>query len=1387
MASLGPTLNLRPNGASPRCLTVIITDTSSSSKSVSNNISNNPFDSDRHSNNPFGDDDDDEDDDDDGRGFGVRKGSGGYVYSVTFGTDHGSLHHRTYSLSSTSLSTLTSSSRYDSGGSSVVSSNRGGNVRGGDQTMTDPSRLDIEPIKSDSIDLRGTMKGSIVSIIRYDTLPIFLALVDDNNSHRSGNGSGGGGVGTPKDSGAYAAHLATVRNGTFHEIDNAGNGLSTATTGGMMLPRMTCAAYHPDAGYVYASGTGVYGLSTTGITTAISSSSPPPTALYLGCARCLPPPGARTSSSGGHQNNMTLCCSGRVAIVAVANAFYSVPCYLTLSRGGVTNNVQSVTAIKIASFAQSSQVHPVMIVEILADANSLSTRASYSTPDENLMRPITSLVFLASGRECSTVEITSVPNGNSSNSIGGEGIIPTAVQLTSRSQKKHGSYTASLPSPILAVASVPPIAAARGESSTRGSSVGRRGGDLSSGPLIVLLTVDGLVHLRSPSCIAVALTSVEVGTRPNDFFTLSLLPLPHTSLRGKRAVVATSYGGESRLVTVDDRESKQDFADRLMRLCIDAFGPHGFPRLELAEASGATFSATSYTGSGGGGGGEQESSSSSTAALSHKRALLKQYLESVLGLADDARARSSSSSSPPQRTPVLLQVGDDMVEAVDILSLDEQDEESNVATISILGANSLLTCTTLLCLVCYQLSSPDGVTAIRSSKACASAMGISSSSTFSKAAVAVCEIVADRLLREMTSSSMASISLLTTSSLSPIVSSYASSTNFVMEFIESAIWLLRACGSHEKAINALQTRLDSPAFRNSMGGGGGKGTTNCAGAAGGGWSQIKFDSYIATHLGELWSSNDDRYRRIVLMSSATRDLIQREPTLGLSVFTMMNPRNENEWRQMKPEDDPLIHPTYPPKIVELLRSITPHQSIGTGGSSDEHNQLFSSFSDGSPKASSPLPMNSGRALAVSYLESAIGIDTGRPSFPDTSRSFDLSNDEIDERKADMHDELYYLLLEGVISERGDDKGEDTKLGAMYRVKLWRLLRWVNSQIRSDKLLSSVPSSFLHERALLLGRLGRHEDALRILYSQEKGLDLALEYCDVRHKRYVARMKDIKDVGGGVGSSMALHHECSYTPLVKVALSTDPDPDRGIAAAIQVLALRRGVINKAAALRLMPKNLPMSSIARPFLIPAMVENESEVRRLTMASSLLRSRYIQLKQKLTDAQLKSQASLHSTPALQRMNLGEPLHSSKPTRARLVHAPSTYSLDVTLIKHFFSRHMVIQARVNNSAPVPLTNVTFVVAESSDDALVPTMEIPLKTVPPEAVGSAWCVLSVSPQRLDGAAFLTCELRYTVLEMNAATGIPTSFSEGTNPGPGNGRISVEELHDIEVRHTEFQ
>ena len=126
---------------------------------------------------------------------------------------------------------------------------------------------------------------------------------------------------------------------------------------------------------------------------------------------------------------------------------------------------------------------------------------------------------------------------------------------------------------------------------------------------------------------------------------------------------------------------------------------------------------------------------------------------------------------------------------------------------------------------------------------------------------------------------------------------------------------------------------------------------------------------------------------------------------------------------------------------------------------------------------------------------------------------------------------------------------------------------------------------------------------------------------------------------------------------------------------------------------------------------------------------------------------------------------------------------------MKHFFPRYLVIQAQVTNSASQPdgrtLADVAFVIAESSDEALLPTLEVPLRTLPLKATGSAWCVLAAAPQRLDGTAFLTCEFRYTVLSVDLATGAPLNFNEGAST-PGFGRTYVEELQDIEVRHTEF-
>ena len=1052
-----------------------------------------------------------------------------------------------------------------------------------------------------------------------------------------------------------------------------------------------------------------------------------PSALFLKAANALPRPGARCSPT---RDSMTMACSGRVAIVAVSNSFYAVPACLdvgangdstALSVNGVPQSmlasVPDTVASKIVAFAQSSQVHPVIAIELAFPQTQISVK------DMNqFLKPITSLVFLASGRECTAVEIVSTPDPRSVSLMGKGGrIVNTNVKT---SPPFHG--ICNFASPILAAASLPSI---------------KTGSDsLTSGPLLALLAVDGMVHIRSPFCLSVALSSIEVGTRPNDFFSVVSLSSPPSSNSKERKIITTSYGGESQIIRCRE-ENSQEFADRLLKLSIDAFGVNGFPRLELAEALGATFSAASYVG--------QD-------ATATKRGLLLQYLEAVLGLADDVRFFMGS-----QNVAVVIDGGQDAGLEVMEESFDVQDRIS--LSLSTLDNNALLTCTALLCLVCFQLDSPNATNATlanRAAKACSGAMGTvkPKDGSISKSAMAVCDLVADRLLKE---AAAASFSLLSPSS--SMSSTHRPSQNSAsMEFVEAALWLLRSCGNHEKALQVLDERMNNPTLRNASIEISGGGSSSFAG-----WSQIKYDSYFATHLGDLWSSKDEACCHLVLRSSATRDLLARNPMLGLSIFTTLHPQNEKEWRHMKPSEDPLDHPTYPYKVVELLKSIVPK--------ADKRSIIESPSSFGS-SCPDTLPLHSGRALAVSYLESAIGVATGRPALTEDT-PFDRSGGDNKERVANMHDELSYLLLEGVISERGDKSEEDSPLGAIYRSKLRRLLSWENTQIRSERLLASLPSSFLREHALLLGRLGRHEDAIKIFYSDLGSVELALEYCDIRYERQQALLEEAKH--GGDAGVEATSYECSYLPLVKVALNSDPDSDRGLAAAIQVLSLRRNSIDKSAALQILPNSVSMAAIAKPFLIPALVESQSQVRRLTILEALLRSKHAKLKQKLTEVTLQTHSSLFSVPALQKLKLGDPLHSSKPIKARPVHLTSSHFPDVMLVKYFFHRHLVVQAQVTNTASdQTLSDLAFVIAESSDEAILPMMEVALKTLPPNTPGSAWAVCTASPQRME-TCFLTCELRYTVLSGDDATGARLN-------APGVGRTYVEELQDLEIRHNEF-
>ena len=292
------------------------------------------------------------------------------------------------------------------------------------------------------VDLQNAFPGVVVSVVRGAS-NIFLVLVDDNRgtSHHS--------------PGAYAAHLVTLRHGVFTPLQST-------------LPRMSCATFDSTCGFVYAAGKSVASFVPNNDDMHVFSHSV-----------ALPSPGARSG-----QDAIEVTAGGKVAVVAVGNSFYAV------------SQEETLKSVKLISFAQSSQVHPVIVL----DVHDPSVHEGWSC------------LFLASGRECAIVDLHHV----------------SAITC---SPPRHGVVT--MASPILAAGAV--------------------------WPWVAVLTSDGLVSIRSPSCMAIPLRTVEVGTRPNDYFIMRTLPQENW-------MVAISYSGNGKVLQFqpDTRQVSVDIVHMMM-------------------------------------------------------------------------------------------------------------------------------------------------------------------------------------------------------------------------------------------------------------------------------------------------------------------------------------------------------------------------------------------------------------------------------------------------------------------------------------------------------------------------------------------------------------------------------------------------------------------------------------------------------------------------------------------------------------------------------------------------------------------------------------------------------------------------------------------------------
>ncbi|KAM6359612.1 vam6/Vps39-like protein isoform 1-T1 [Alca torda] len=183
-------------------------------------------------------------------------------------------------------------------------------------------------------------------------------------------------------------------------------------------------------------------------------------------------------------------------------------------------------------------------------------------------------------------------------------------------------------------------------------------------------------------------------------------------------------------------------------------------------------------------------------------------------------------------------------------------------------------------------------------------------------------------------------------------------------------------------------------------------------------------------------------------------------------------------------------------------------------------------------------------------------------------------------------------------EEGGDLGD-------YRKKLLLFLE-KSSWYEPSRLISDFPfDGLLEERALLLGRMGKHEQALFIYVHILKDTNMAENYC---HKHYDRNKDGNKDV---------------YLSLLRMYLSPPSvhclgpikmevlEPQANLQAALQVLELHHSKLDTTKAINLLPANTQISEI-RIFLEKVLEENAQKKRFNQVLKNLLHAEFLRVQE-------------------------------------------------------------------------------------------------------------------------------------------------------------------------------
>ena len=632
---------------------------------------------------------------------------------------------------------------------------------------------------------------------------------------------------------------------------------------------------------------------------------------------------------------------------------------------------------------------------------------------------------------------------------------------------------------------------------------------------------------------------------------------------------------------------------------------------------------------------------------------------------------------------------------------------------------------------------------------------------------------------------------------------------------EPLLWLYRSKGLHSRALAMLvEDRCCGPTQDDDSD----KGTGYRP------WDRAKFRRWQARYVRYLWFS---RHAALALETAA--GLFENAPALGLAVFTgakIETSDDVDEWIEPRfaggdgtpaqdvvawmkqlvlppepqtssPAEEKAIHrlwraPTFlkgdqttsssggladdmadesflnyiwrPPVLTkEDIAQLTEYQERRKAGDPDaakcvkirppENPPSQARWKADEAAADLPLALDSGNAVAVAYLE------------------FLVSRGETLEL---LHNELAFLLLDGLLRVRDNKTSES--LAELYRGRLRRFLR-LSTRYRADQVLSWLPENLMREKALVLARLGRHDDVLLVYADELRDDALAEAYCDevwrramrAQNVKYMRAKKradaqaadlerrqrsdeappeaeeDYDDDDDDADTVAALKGVDVYLALATMYVKRDKQGTfgDGLDKAIDLLSRHLGRADPVKIIEnVLPPRVPLYRVV-DFVRLVHRYNLYAKRASEIEYQLLRVNFVNLKYDLTQQQIKQQSKIAAVPELSR--LGRVKRSLPPVT--LTAPEELYHVACT--RHLFEHHVALQFHItNHHADHKLHNVRVKVESLGDaDLYAHDAEVPLKVLPYKSTGSAYVVFKTFPTVGNIVTSFAAELRFAITQ----------------------------------------